>query len=46
MDTVHAILLAFYVLVFLLDLYTTRSILGHETKLNALRVLNRKTWEL
>lgn len=46
MDAPNIGLAVFYVLVFLLQFYTTTSISAHETMLEKLRKLNVKTWTL
>lgn len=46
MDTPNIALLVFYCIVFLVDLYTTKSLSAHEDEVESVRKLNRKTWTL
>ena len=46
MIAVNIVLLVFYGLVLLLQLYTTRSISSHEITVENLRKINLETWTL
>lgn len=46
MDSQHIMLLGFYGLVVLLNVYTTRTITADENAIQELREFNLKTWKL